>query len=119
MIQPPGQPMYPGRPFAVPRNDLGITSLWLGISAAVLFWLPAVGLGLGIAAIATGIAAWMRIRRGQAANKGVTVTGIVLGILVSIVGTVVLAASIFLISMFISYENCIDHAQGRGEYAQC
>ncbi len=114
---PPYWGQLPPRPAL--RNELGTAALWLAVCGAALFWFPAVGLALGIAAIVTGIVGWTRIRRGQANNRGTAFTGIVLGTVVSIIGAVILAASIFFISMYISYENCIDHAQGRSEYAQC
>lgn len=98
------------------QNELGTASLVFGLIAAVFFWLPTIGVILGICAIATGIAARMRIKRGEADNNGATNSGIVLGIGASILGVVVLAALLY---FFISYQNCIAHAQGRYEYAQC
>jgi hypothetical protein len=132
MTEPPAEPMYQGavQPFTgysppywgqLPprpalRNELGSAALALGICGAVLFWLPTVGLALGISAIATGAAGWKRIKRGQANNKGAAITGIVLGTVASILGILIVAGFLYLI---ISYQNCIDHAQGRGEYARC
>lgn len=103
---------YPPR---VPRNDVGSASLLLGIFAAVFFWLPVVDLILGITATWTGFAGLSRIKRGEADNHGAAITGIVLGILVSVASILVIA----FVAFIVDYQNCIDHAQGRGEYAQC
>jgi hypothetical protein len=111
MAQPMGFGPQPRR-----RNELGLVSLLFGIFAAVTFWLPVVGLLLGVTAVGTGVAALPRLKRGEADNSGATVVGIVLGVLTSVVGAVIV---IGLLYFFFSYQYCIDHAEGRGEYAKC
>ncbi len=114
-------PPYPGfvSPRPGPKNELGIASLWFGIFAGAFFWFPVIGLVLGIIAVATGFSGLWRIKRGVANNTASAVTGIVLGVLTSIVGLVIVLGIGYLFYGFITYENCIDHAEGRGAYAQC
>jgi hypothetical protein len=116
MTGPPAHPFPWGYPPPGPRNGLGLASLLSGIFGAVSFWLPFVGLTLGITAVGTGLAARGRIKRGEADNNGATIAGIVLGVVVTIVGAVVSLGFLYLI---ISHQDCIDHAQGRAEYARC
>jgi hypothetical protein len=116
MTGPPAHPFPGGYPPPGPKNGLGVMSLVSGISAAVFFWLPFVGLTLGITAVLTGFAAHRRIKRGEADNSGPTIAGIVLGVVVTIVGAVVTVAFLYLV---IGHQDCIDHARGRAEYARC
>jgi hypothetical protein len=116
MTRPPAHPFPGGYPPPGPKNGLGIASLLSGISAGVFFWLPFVGVTLGITAVCTGFAGRGRIKRGEADNAGATITGIVLGIAVSIVGAVITLGFLYLV---ISHQNCIDHAHGRAEYGRC
>jgi hypothetical protein len=112
----PAHPFPGGYPPPGPRNGLGVASLVSGICAAVSFWLPFVGVTLGIAAVGTGLAARGRIKRGEADNNGATITGIVLGVVACVVGALITLVFLF---MIISHQSCIDHAQGRAEYARC
>jgi hypothetical protein len=114
---PPPQPYFGfAPPPPLPRNDLGIGSLVLGIIALLLSWLPFGGLILGICAVATGVAARKRVKRGEADNNRVTVAGIVLGTVAIIIGGVI---SMLMLYLLISYEECIAHAHSRYEYGQC
>ena len=83
--QPYGPPGYPGMPQAPgqpPRNGLGTTALVLGILGVVFaiiwltFWLGAI---LGVLALIFGIIGSSRAGKGLATNKGVAVSGLVLG----------------------------------------
>ena len=65
---------------AVPRNGLGIAALVVGIAALVLGLIPFVGV-IGLVAVVLGVVALSRVRRGLATNRGVSITGIVLGAL--------------------------------------
>jgi hypothetical protein len=66
--------------------------------------------------VVTGFVAPGRIKRGEADNKGSTIVGIALGVLAIIVGG---AISLFIAYLFLQYQSCIDHAQGRAELAKC
>jgi uncharacterized membrane protein len=115
MTGPPAHP-FPGGYPPGPRNGLGVASLVCGIFAAVSFWLPFVGVTLGITAVGIGLAARGRIKRGEADNNGPTITGIVLGTVVCVVGAVITLGFLYLV---ISHQSCIDHARGRADYARC
>ncbi|MFE4174678.1 DUF4352 domain-containing protein [Streptomyces sp. NPDC056909] len=83
---PPGH----GAPVAA-RNGLGIASLVLGIIGAVagvipfLFWLAGV---LGLIGLILGLAGRGRARRGEATNRGVATSGVVLGLLALVLAVV-------------------------------
>ncbi|THV28008.1 DUF4190 domain-containing protein [Glycomyces paridis] len=67
-----------------PRNGLGTAALVCGIIAVVTSFIP--GLNwftwpLGVLAIVFGAIGWSRANKGQATNKGIAITGLVLGIL--------------------------------------
>ncbi|MFF8901905.1 DUF4190 domain-containing protein [Streptomyces lydicus] len=77
------------------RNGLGIAALILGILGAlsgipmILFWLAG---PLGILALIFGLVGRSRAKKGQATNKGVALTGALLGvvaIILSVVGVIV------------------------------
>ena len=63
-----------------PRNQVGVASLLLGISALLTCWLL-LGVPLGIAAVITGDLARRRVTRGQADNPRIATAGLVLGVL--------------------------------------
>ncbi|MFD8548776.1 DUF4190 domain-containing protein [Streptomyces sp. NPDC059649] len=77
------------------RNGLGIAALILGIIGAlsgipmILFWLAG---PLGILALIFGLVGMSRAKKGQATNKGVAITGTILGalsIILAVVGVIV------------------------------
>ncbi|ARF55679.1 DUF4190 domain-containing protein [Streptomyces gilvosporeus] len=77
------------------RNGLGVAALVLGIIGFLsglpmfLFWLAG---PLGLLALIFGIVGAGRVKRGQATNKGVAITGTVLGalaIVLAIIGVIV------------------------------
>ncbi|WP_370412264.1 DUF4190 domain-containing protein [Streptomyces fradiae] len=88
---PPGTPGAPQPPFPQPSNGLGVAALVLGIVGLVtaiipfLFWLGAI---LGLLALIFGIVGTARAGKGLATNKGMAVTGLVLGVLAMIVAVV-------------------------------
>jgi hypothetical protein len=117
MTEPWQQP-YLGftSPAPARTNGLGIASLVSGIVALILSVVPFVGFSFGIFALAAGLVARNRFKRGEAGNHGITIAGVVLGILAIIIGG---AVSFFIAYGFFQYQYCIDHAAGRGEYAKC
>ncbi|MGW8955007.1 DUF4190 domain-containing protein [Streptomyces sp. NPDC055709] len=97
MSQHTQQPQYPQQPsLAAPaRNGLGTAALILGIIGALsgviplFFWLAGI---LGLIALILGLSAKGRVKRGEATNKGVAITGVVLGLvslILSVVGAVI------------------------------
>ncbi|MEJ8280015.1 DUF4190 domain-containing protein [Pseudonocardia spirodelae] len=90
--QPYGQAGYPDRPpagggqgwsgggaAAQPRNGIGIAALVLGI-LAFLTGLVFVGALFGLFAIALGIIGISRASKGLATNRGMAITGLLLGV---------------------------------------
>ncbi|MDQ8701355.1 DUF4190 domain-containing protein [Streptomyces sp. LHD-70] len=96
---PGGQPMAPP-PFPVPpqpQNGLGITALVLGIIGAVLFFTVWGGIVLGVLALIFGLVGHSKARKGLATNKGVALSGAILGgiaLIVSIVWLVVVVMAV-------------------------
>lgn len=102
-----GYPGGHGGPPARPRNGIGIAALVLGILAVLSFWLVIGGL-LGLIAIALGIIGIVRAGKGVATNRGVAISGLVLGI-VGLLATV--AYVVFVANLFTSI--------GGGDFVQC
>ncbi|MGW2629965.1 DUF4190 domain-containing protein [Streptomyces chattanoogensis] len=82
------------------RNGLGVAALVLGIIGAlsgipmVLFWLAG---PLGLLALIFGIVGMGRAKKGQATNKGVAVTGTILGALALILAVVGVIVSVLVV----------------------
>lgn len=96
--QPWGAPGM--QPPVQPRNGLGVTALVLGIVGVLfaiipfLFWLGGI---LGLLALIFGIIGVSRAGKGLATNKGMALTGLILGavsIVVAIVWTAVIATAV-------------------------
>ncbi|MEU4498202.1 DUF4190 domain-containing protein [Streptomyces sp. NPDC023998] len=92
--QPPGAAPYAPAPQQL-RGGLGTAALVLGIIGTIcglipfFFWLAGI---LGLIALILGLVGRGRVKRGEAANKGVTTTGAILGLvalILSIVGAVI------------------------------
>ncbi|GLZ54107.1 DUF4190 domain-containing protein [Actinomycetospora sp. NBRC 106378] len=64
-----------------PKNGMGVAALVFGILALLLIWLPVAGLILGLLAIIFGVIGRGRVRKQQATNGGVALTGLILGVL--------------------------------------
>ena len=79
---PPAAPGYPpqyGMPGAQPKNGLGTAGLVTGIIGLVLAWCGIVGIVLAVLGIVFGGVGLARANRGEATNKGMAMTGVVLG----------------------------------------
>ncbi|MDI3387262.1 DUF4190 domain-containing protein [Streptomyces sp. B-S-A8] len=90
------QPPYPGPP-PQPQNGLGIAALVLGIIGAVLFFTVWGGVILGVLALIFGLIGLSKARKGMATNKGVALSGTVLGgvaIVLSVVWLVVVVLAV-------------------------
>lgn len=70
------------------QNGLGTASLLIAIVALMTAWSIIGGIIFGAIAVATGFAARGRVKRGEATNHRVTVTGIVLGMVSIVVGVI-------------------------------
>lgn len=88
------QPMYAPAPVE-PKNGLGLAALIVGIIGItmglipILFWFALI---MGVIALALGLAAHGRVRRGTATNKKVSIAGWVTGlasIALGVIGMVV------------------------------
>ncbi|WEV63963.1 DUF5067 domain-containing protein [Bifidobacterium sp. ESL0732] len=107
---PPQQPMNPTlqQPMGMPpqqqmgmmpkRPGMALAALILGIIAIVMFWIPIVGIGCGIAALVTGIMSMRKIKANRLPGKNMSVAGIVTGI-IGMVLSVVMAIASFSIGM--------------------
>lgn len=87
-------------PHQAARNGLGVAALVLGIVGALsgviplLFWLAGL---LGLLALVFGLVGLGRVKRRQATNKGVAVTGTVFGaiaLVLSVVGLVITVTAV-------------------------
>jgi hypothetical protein len=71
-----------------PRNGMGTAALVLGIVGLVLALIVVGGLP-GLIAVVLGVVGLLRVRRGEANNRGVAIAGIVTGALAIVVAVVV------------------------------
>ncbi|HEY2223367.1 DUF4190 domain-containing protein [Actinomycetospora sp.] len=78
-----------------PKNGMGVAALVFGILAVLTFWLPIVGLVLGLIAVVFGVVGRGRVRAQRATNGGMALTGLILGLLVFLVNAV-LSIALFL-----------------------
>ncbi|WP_406058972.1 DUF4352 domain-containing protein [Streptomyces sp. NBC_01077] len=90
----------PAAPLTPMRNGLGTAALILGIIGTVsgliplLFWLAGI---LGLIALILGLVGKGRVKRGEANNKGVALTGVILGLVslvLSVVGLVITVTAV-------------------------
>jgi hypothetical protein len=105
------QPQYPGYT-PPPQNGLGVAALVLGILALLSSFTVFGGIGLGIIAVILGIVGRGRVQRGQANNRGVATSGIVLGALGVVASVVFIAAGVAIFSWFGGNDlvNCLNKA---------
>ncbi|CAN5551071.1 hypothetical protein BH24ACT13_BH24ACT13_07940 [soil metagenome] len=113
--QPPGYGQ--GYPATQPRNGLGIAALVVGIFALILaiFFFP-LGLLLAVVAIVLGIFAIRRVSKGQATNRGMAISGVVLGVLALIVAA---ALAFFVASIFERVRDCADQNLSPAQRETC
>jgi len=126
---PPGTyrpPQYPQFAPVPPRptNGLAVASLVVGIVALVTSPL-CIGLGLGVVAVAMGVTARRRVKRGEAADGGPAHAGIVLGSMAIVIGLVVgaILVAIFVIGIATdqfneTYQHCLLEHNGMSQYCE-
>lgn len=121
---PPPQP-YSGwapPPPTTPKNGLGTASLIIAIVAVLLVWTVFGGVILGITAAAMGFFAYARVKRGQANNGGIAISGIVLGILAIVGGLAFIAIWVAIFNQVGggNYVDCLRNAgQDRAKIQKC
>ena len=113
--QAPGYGYAAGPTSSGPRNGLGIAALILGILGLLTSWFV-FGALLGVLAIILGFMGVRRVSRGEANNRGVSITGIVLGVL-SIVIAVLFAVVIG--TLFDRAQDCFDPELTQAEQQAC
>ncbi|HVE96652.1 MAG TPA: DUF4190 domain-containing protein [Pseudonocardiaceae bacterium] len=103
-----------GAPMRRARNGFGIAALILGLLALLLSWTIVGGIVLGLLALIFGLLGRARVKRGEATNGGLSVAGIVLGIigLLIAIGIVVFGVSILNSPAGQSYQQCIEESAG-------
>lgn len=106
---PPPQPYAGYAPPPVgPRNGFGIAALILGVLGLLFCWTIAGGIVLGVVAIILGALGRGRVKRGEATNSGLAISGIMLGALAIVLGLV-------FIPIWISFFSSL----GFGDYVDC
>lgn len=108
-----GGPGGPGGPSSTEKNSLGVISLVSGI-VGFFVWLA------GIVAIITGFMSLKAVKNGQANNKGVGLTGLILGFFTTVVGlivTVVVVVILFVMGVGTASKNPAPADPGSGTEA--
>jgi hypothetical protein len=109
-----GQGFGYGAPPVRPRNGFGIAALVLGLLALVLSWTIIGGIVFGILALIFGLLGRARAKRGESTNGGLSVAGVVLGVigLLIAIGLLVLGVSLLNSPAGQSYRQCLQQAGG-------
>ena len=68
--------------YAPPRfgNGMGTTGLVIGVAGLLLVWVPGLGILLGPLGLTFSAVGYGNVRRGTATNRGVSIAGLILGI---------------------------------------
>lgn len=97
---PYGQPPMMHGP---PPKGQAVTSMVLGIVSCCIWIVPFIGiwvaLASGITAIVMAVLAMKKIKLGQAAGRGMAITGLVLGIITTAVAALLLILMLFAVSI--------------------
>lgn len=126
----PAQPQYGGQPpYGQPafgghgpkKNGFGVAALVLGILALLGSITIVGGFLFGILAIIFGVLGRGRVKRGEADNGGMAITGLVLGALGLVISIVIVAAGVSFLSSESGQElqDCINDATTQSEIDQC
>jgi hypothetical protein len=103
------------------RNGFGIAALVLGLVGAALFWTVFGGIALGLLALIFGVLGHRRSKRGTAGNGIMSVVGAVIGALVLVVSSLLLAlgVAVFKSDDFKNYQDCLQHADSKSDRQSC
>ena len=114
-------------PPPAPKNGMGVAALIFGILGILTcWWLPIVGLVIGLLAVVFGVIGRGRARRGLAGNGGMALTGLLLGILsivVNIILSLIVGFSLFAFfqtggaNTLQQAQQCLSQAQNAGNPA--
>ncbi|HEY6423613.1 MAG TPA: DUF4190 domain-containing protein [Pseudonocardiaceae bacterium] len=98
-----------GAALARPRNGFGIAALVLGLLALLLSWTIIGGVVFGILALIFGLLGRGRARRGEATNGGVSVAGVVLGVIGLLIAIGLIVAAVFVVNSPAgrNYQECL------------
>ncbi|WP_018333143.1 DUF4190 domain-containing protein [Actinomycetospora chiangmaiensis] len=106
-----------------PRNGMGAAALVFGILGLLTcWWLPVIGFLFGLLAVIFGVIGRGRVRKQQATNGGVALTGLLLGLLSVIVNIILMVVvGVGLFAFFQSgggntlgqFQQCISQAQSQ------
>jgi Domain of unknown function (DUF4190) len=100
-----------GAPPAAPRNGFGIAALVLGLLALVLSLTVIGGIVFGILALIFGLLGRARAKRGESTNGGLSVAGVVLGVIGALIA-IGLVVSVLNSPAGHSYRQCLQQAGG-------
>jgi hypothetical protein len=109
-----GAPLY-GAPYGPPtgvRNGFGLAALVLGIATVLLFWVPFVGVVLGLLAVVFAVLGRSRVRRAEASNGGVVVAGLVTGLVGLVLAGIMTAFVVANWNELLDYSQCVNDAAG-------
>ena len=103
-----------GAPAAQRRNGFGVAALVLGVLAVLTAWTVIGGIILGILAVIFGVLGRGRARRGEATNGGMSMAGIVLGAIGTLIAIalIALAVSVFNTPAGRRYFQCVEQSGG-------
>lgn len=103
-----------GAPPTQPRNGFGIAALVLGLLAVVLSWTIIGGGVFGILALIFGLLGRARAKRGEATNGGLSVAGVILGLigLLIAIGLIAFGVSVINSPAGRSYQQCVQQSDG-------
>lgn len=106
-----------------PSNGMGIAALVLGILALLGAWIPFVNIIsmlMAIAGIVLGVMALKKVKRGEATNRGMALTGLILSVVALVLSLIVTVWAGNLIGSNIDQiENCADPNLTAEEQQQC
>lgn len=97
-----------------PRNGFGVAALVLGVFALLLSWTIVGGIIFGILALIFGLLGRARAKRGESTAGGLSIAGVVLGIvgLLIAIGLIAVGASIINSPTGRSYQQCVEQSGG-------
>ncbi|HEY2764467.1 MAG TPA: DUF4190 domain-containing protein [Pseudonocardiaceae bacterium] len=94
------------------RNGFGVAALVLGIFALLLSWTIIGGIIFGVLALIFGLLGRARAKRGESTAGGMSIAGVVLGILglLIAIGLIAVGASIINSPTGRNYQHCIERS---------